>query len=107
MIIRIWHGWTLPENADSYENILKREVFKGIEDKILAGYKKIELLRRDLSNEVEFVTIMRFNSIDDIKQFVGEDYEQAYVPPAARKRLKRFDHRSQHYELREALDHSA
>jgi antibiotic biosynthesis monooxygenase (ABM) superfamily enzyme len=107
MIFRIWHGWTTPENADSYEALLKREVFDGIAAKSIAGYQKIELLRRPAGNEVEFVTIMRFQSIDDVKTFVGEDYEQAYVPIEARKILKRFDERSRHYELREARDYQA
>ena len=106
MIIRIWHGWTTPENATAYENLLKSEVFKGIADKSIAGYEKIELVRRDLGDEVEFVTIMRFKSLDAVRQFVGEDYEQAYVPAEARKILKRFDARSQHYELRETIDYA-
>ena len=105
MIIRIWHGWTTPENAAAYENLLKSEVFKGIADKSIAGYQKIELLRRDLGAEVEFVTVMRFKSLDDVRAFVGEDYEKAYVPAEARKILKRFDERSQHYELRETIDY--
>jgi antibiotic biosynthesis monooxygenase (ABM) superfamily enzyme len=107
MIFRIWHGWTTPENADAYEALLKREVFDGIAAKSIAGYQKIELLRRPAGNEVEFVTIMRFQSISDVKTFVGEDYEQAYVPAEARKILKRFDERSQHYELRETRDYRA
>jgi hypothetical protein len=50
---------------------------------------------------------MRFASLDDVKQFMGEDYEQAYVPAEARRILKRFDARSQHYELRESIDYSS
>ena len=107
MIFRIWHGWTTPENADAYEALLKREVFDGIAAKSIAGYQKIELIRRQAGNEVEFVTIMRFGSLDDVKTFVGEDHEQAYVPAEARKILKRFDERSQHYELRETRDYKA
>ena len=106
MIVRIWHGWTTPENAGAYENLLKSEVFKGIADKSIAGYQKIELLRRDLGAEVEFITVMRFKSLDDVRAFVGEDYEKAYVPAEARKILKRFDERSQHYELRETIDYA-
>ncbi len=106
MIMRIWHGWTTPENATAYENLLKSEVFKGIAEKSIAGYQKIELMRRDLGAEVEFVTVMRFKSLDDVRAFVGEDYEKAYVPAEARKILKRFDERSQHYELRETIDYA-
>jgi heme-degrading monooxygenase HmoA len=87
MIVRTWRGWTTPDNADAYERLLKSEVFKGIAAKSMAGYQRIELLRRDLGDEVEFMTIMRFASLNDVKQFVGEDYEQAYVPAEARKIL--------------------
>jgi antibiotic biosynthesis monooxygenase (ABM) superfamily enzyme len=102
MILRIWHGYTTPENADTYEALLKREIFHGIEGKALPGFSGIELLRRDLGEEVEFITMMRFASIEDVKAFTGEDYETAYVPDAAHKVLKRFDARSQHYDLRES-----
>jgi hypothetical protein len=35
MIARLWHGWTTPENADVYENLLKTEIFPGIAAKAL------------------------------------------------------------------------
>lgn len=101
MIIRIWHGWTASENADAYEGLLKSEIFPGIEAKGVAGYLGIELLRRPAGEEVEFVTIMRFRSMDDVRAFAGEDDETAYVPASARKVLKRFDPMSLHYEVRE------
>jgi antibiotic biosynthesis monooxygenase (ABM) superfamily enzyme len=102
MIFRIWHGYTTPGNADTYEALLKREIFHGIEQKNLQGFRGIELLRRSVGDEVGFITIMRFDSIENIKAFTGEDYETAYVPAEARRVLKRFDPRSQHYELRES-----
>ena len=102
MILRIWHGYTTPDNADAYEALLKREIFHGIEGKHLPGFGGIELLRRSIGDEVEFITIMRFESIENVKAFTGDDYEAAYVPETARKVLKRFDARSQHYELRES-----
>ncbi len=103
MILRIWHGWTTPEKADTYENLLKTEIFPGIAAKTIAGYRGIELLRRPLQNEVEFITIMRFDDLQAVKDFVGEDYETVYVPDKARQVLSRFDDLSQHYELRETL----
>ena len=100
MINRIWHGWTTPENADRYEALLEEEIFVGIRNMEMAGYRGIRLLRRPVGDEVEFVTIMTFDSLEDVKGFVGEDYEVCYVPAAARKVLSRFDERSQHYEVR-------
>ena len=106
MIGRIWHGWTTPHNADKYEKLLKEEIFSGIAEKKVSGYKGIQLLRRPLADdEVEFVTIMRFDSWEAVKQFAGEAYERAYVPPAAREVLERFDERSQHYEIKESLEY--
>lgn len=101
MIERIWHGWTTAENADAYERLLKEEIFPGIAEKGVDGYRGIRLLRRPLQDEVEFVTIMRFDSLDAVREFQGEEYERAYVPPEARDVLSRYDDRSQHYEVRE------
>ena len=104
MIARIWHGWTTPQNADAYETLLRTEIFPGIAAKGVAGYRGIELLRRPLGNEVEFVTIMRFDSWEAVKAFAGEDHEAAYVPAKARAVLARFDDRSQHYEIRDSRE---
>ena len=103
MVSRIWHGWTTPENADTYENLLKTEIFPGIASKNVSGYRGIQLLRRPLEGKIEFITIMWFESWDSVKQFAGEDYEKAYVPSKAQKVLSRFDDRSQHYEIRERI----
>jgi heme-degrading monooxygenase HmoA len=100
MISRIWHGWTTPENADRYESLLKTEIFVGIQAREIAGFRRIQLLRRDLGDEVEFVTIMWFDSLDAVHEFAGDDFEVAVVPPKARAVLKRFDGRSQHYEVK-------
>ena len=99
-ISRIWHGWTTPANADVYEALLKEEIFVGIENRQIAGYRGIHLLRRDLADEVEFVTMMWFDSLDAVRAFAGEDYEVAVVPPKARAVLSHFDARSQHYEVK-------
>ena len=102
MIGRIWHGWTTPANADKYESLLREEIFPGIAAKKVPGYKEIQLFRRLLDNhEVEFITIMWFDSWNAVKQFAGEDYDRSYVPPEAREVLARFDERSQHYEVKE------
>ncbi len=100
MISRIWHGWTTPANADTNEALLKEEIFVGIQDRHIHGFKDIQLLRREVGDEVEFITIMRFDSLDAVREFAGEDYEVAVVPLKARAVLAHFDARSQHYEIR-------
>lgn len=99
MIARIWHGYTTKENADRYEKLLKEEIFVGIGEKNIMGYKGIRLLRRELDDETEFTTIMQFENIEDVKLFAGEDYETAYVPAKARMILKRFDQKSAHCQI--------
>ena len=103
MISRIWHGYTTFEDADTYENLLKEEIFVGIRNRNISGFREIQLFRRDLEHEVEFVTVMWFDSIDAVRKFAGEDHEVAVVPARARAVLSHFDERSQHYQVRERL----
>jgi hypothetical protein len=98
MICRIWHGWTTHENAADYQSLLEEEILPGIAARRIGGYMGEHLLRRDLEGEVEFVTILWFESIEAVRAFAGEDYEVAVVPPQARALLSRFDERSQHYQ---------
>ena len=103
---RVWHGWTTPENADVYQNLLHNQVFPGIEAKNIPGYRKIELLRLEHEAETEFVTIMTFDSLQSVIDFQGRDYKRCYVPDAAQKVLKRWDQESAHYELMETREYS-
>lgn len=100
VISRVWHGWTTPTNGDAYETLLKSEIFVGIQRRQIAGYRGIHLLRRNLDDEVEFVTVMWFDSMEAVRAFAGEDYEVSVVPQKARALLSRFDQRSQHYEVK-------
>ncbi|MEQ9091629.1 MAG: hypothetical protein RIE52_11100 [Balneola sp.] len=105
MIARIWHGWTTHENADVYYQVLTETVIPQIESYKMEGYRKIEVLRQELEDETEFITIMYFDSLELIKQFVGDDYETAHVPEVAQKVLKRWDKRSQHYEVKDSFSY--
>ena len=98
-IKRIWHGWTTHENADVYQQLLHTTIFPGIEAKQIRGYRSIALLRSDLEEEVEFITIMTFDTLQHVIDFQGEDYKQAYVPAAAQQVLKRWDLVAAHYEV--------
>lgn len=104
MIARLWHGWTSHSDADAYETLLREEIFVGIERRAIPGFRSIRLLRREVGDEVEFITIMEFDSLGAVREFGGADYEAAVVPPKARALLSRFDQRSQHYEVRLAAE---
>ncbi|MFB6221436.1 MAG: antibiotic biosynthesis monooxygenase [Halolamina sp.] len=128
MILRIWRGWTTPEDAAAYEQFLAgeddphradgsgrddpdRAGGSGGEQSELAamtgeGYLGFDLGRTDHGDEVEFVTILRFEDYDAVEAFAGENYEQAHVPTEARKLLTRWEDEVAHYERRagERLD---
>jgi antibiotic biosynthesis monooxygenase (ABM) superfamily enzyme len=97
VIARVWHGWTPPQNAEAYEQFLRTKMFPSIHS--VPGYLGADLLRRDAGDEIAFVTITRFESLESVRAFAGEDYEQAVVEPEARRLLSRFDERSEHYEI--------
>jgi len=100
MINRIWHGWASPDKAYEYESLLKEEIFTFIQNRNIPGFRSIQLNRRNVGDEVEFLTIMVFDSLDAVREFAGEDYELAFVPDKARAILSHFDQRAQHYEVR-------
>jgi heme-degrading monooxygenase HmoA len=96
MISRIWHGWTTPADADAYEQLLRSEILPGIGR--IEGFLGAYVLRREAGDEVEFVTITQFESLDAVRAFAGDDYETAVIVPEARRLLARFDERSAHYD---------
>ena len=99
MICRLWRGWTTPEDADAYERIVRTEVIPDIEARRIRGFRHIDLMRRDLGDEIEFQTLMWFDDVDAIKAFTGDDYAVSHVPLEARAVLNSFDDRAAHYEV--------
>lgn len=103
MIARVWHGYTTPENADAYQDVLLGTVMPSIESKNIDGFRGFHSLRRDDqvgpdgAPETEFVTILWFESEEQIAAFAGDDPTVAHVPEAARAALSRFDARAAHF----------
>ncbi|HEY1772657.1 MAG TPA: antibiotic biosynthesis monooxygenase [Gammaproteobacteria bacterium] len=101
MIARHWRGWTMPENADAYESLLKEKVLPGL--KGIAGYRGGYVLRREIPDAVEFVVINLFDSLDAVKAFAGPDYSVAVFEPEARVLLAKVEPLAAHYEVRVGL----
>jgi heme-degrading monooxygenase HmoA len=97
MIARVWHGYTQPQHADAYEAMLKPELLPGVGK--VQGYRGSYLFRRDLGGEVEFITVMLWDSMDAVRAVAGPDFETAVVPEERRKYLTRYDAKSAHYEI--------
>jgi antibiotic biosynthesis monooxygenase (ABM) superfamily enzyme len=100
VLCRIWRGWASRDQADAYEALVWHTIIpEMIEARGIAGFRHIDLMRRDMGDEIEFATIMWFDGLDAVKQFAGEDAEASHVPPAARALLSRWDERAAHYEV--------
>ena len=99
MIARIWHGWTKAQDAKAYEEMLRDEIFPGIARRNIEGYNGAELFIRDDGDEVEFVTLLRFDSMKAVKEFAGEDQRKPVIYPKAEVLLTRMDQYSQHYRI--------
>ncbi|MEO8715404.1 MAG: hypothetical protein ABI369_10355 [Acetobacteraceae bacterium] len=99
MIARTWRGWADGEaNADAYEDFLRAAFLPAAAT--IAGFRGVHVLRRGMPNgEIEFTTITRFDSIEAVKAFAGEDHEAANVALRARELLARFDARCEHHAI--------
>ncbi len=97
MTARIWKGYTTPEDADSYEAMLKPELLPGLSK--VEGYRGSYLIRRNLGSEVEFITIILWDSLDAIRAVAGPHYETAVIPEERRRFLVRYDATAAHYDI--------
>jgi heme-degrading monooxygenase HmoA len=97
MIARHWRGWTAPQNADAYQELLSGTILPGL--KKISGYRGGYVLRRDVAEEVEFVVVNLFDSIEAIRQFAGPDYTVAQFEPEAKRLLARVESFAVHYEV--------
>ena len=98
MIARIWHGWTKPEDAKAYEKMLRDEIFPGIAARKIEGYRDAELFVREDGDEVEFVTLLRFDSLDSVKEFAGADASKPVIYPRAESLISRRE-QARHYRV--------
>ncbi len=99
VILRIWHGWTAPADAKTYQELLNTTIAPGIMARSIPGLSGLDVLRREDGAEVEFITIMEFADWAAVEAFAGPEKTGSVVPPAARKFLARYDAHSQHYEV--------
>ena len=99
MIARIWHGWTKRSGAQKYEELLRGEIFPGIAKRKIPGYHGAELFIRTDGDEVEFLTLLRFDSMEAVEIFAGSDSGRPVIYPKAEPLLIRMDERSRHYRI--------
>ena len=98
MIARHWRGWTEVRNADAYESLLKTQVLPELAR--VAGYRGGYVLRCDGAEEVEFVVLNLFDSVEAVRLFAGPDYSVPVFEPEARRLLSRVEPLARHYDVR-------
>jgi antibiotic biosynthesis monooxygenase (ABM) superfamily enzyme len=98
MIARIWHGWTKPADAKAYENMLRNEIFPSIATRNIPGYHGAELFIREDGNEVEFVTLLRFDSMEGVREFAGTDETRPVIYAGVEQLLTRRE-QARHYRI--------
>ena len=98
MIARIWHGWTKPADAEAYEKLLRDDIFPSIAARTIEGYRGAELFVRENGEEVEFVTLLRFDSMDAVTEFAGPETSKPVIFPEAEALITRME-QARHYRV--------
>jgi heme-degrading monooxygenase HmoA len=102
VIARIWRGWAPLATADDYQRHYETEVGEHL--RAVSGFRGARLLRQEVGREVMFTSITFFTSLDAVRGFAGDEYEQAVVDDAARQALSRWDERVSHHEVVAVLE---
>jgi heme-degrading monooxygenase HmoA len=97
MIARVWHGQTLPENADAYFAFLTGKVFAGLRN--IVGHQGAFVLRRSCNGRTEFQVTTLWRSMEAVREFAGANPDTAVIEPHARALLVEFDLFVRHYEV--------
>jgi heme-degrading monooxygenase HmoA len=103
VITRRWRGWTTtPGDADAYVAHFDGSVRPQLA--ALDGFlgASLEVVPAD-DGRTEIVVVTRWDSMDAIHAFAGDDLDAAQVEPAARAVLDAFEERVTHGEV---LDHA-
>src|SRR3954471_943438 len=98
MIARIWRGWTKPADARAYEKLLRDEIFPSIAAREIEGYRGAELFIREDRNEVEFVMLLRFDAMDAVTEFAGQNASKPVIFPKAEALITRME-QARHYRI--------
>ena len=94
MIARLWRGWTSIENADASARLLREQVLPGLQQ--IDGYQGGYILRQECINEVEFVVMNLFDSLEAVRAFAGPDYTVPVFEPEARRLLSKVEPLARH-----------
>jgi heme-degrading monooxygenase HmoA len=101
MIIREWRGRASPARAEAYPTHFRSNVLPELRQ--VPGFLGAHLSRRQLDDRIEFLVLTRWQSIDAIRSFAGNDIAKAIVEPGAVAALLEFDASVRHYDVLEEV----
>jgi heme-degrading monooxygenase HmoA len=101
MIIRAWHGRASRARSDAYPKHFREAVIPALRD--MPGFLGAQLSRRAEGDQIEFLVLTRWQSMEAIRAFAGAAVEKAVVEPGAVAALDDFDDTVRHYEVIEEV----
>ena len=97
MIIREWRGDAALARADAYPVHFREVVLPEL--RRIPGFLGASLGQRLLADRIEFQVLTRWQSLDAVRAFSGDDLDAAVVEPAAAIALLNYDRTVRHYEM--------
>jgi heme-degrading monooxygenase HmoA len=97
VIVRIWRGWTRTEDADAYVEYLERTGMRAYRE--TAGNRAAHLLRREVGDRTEFLTLSFWDSFDAVRGFAGDEVDRAVFYPEDDRYLVDRETTVFHYEV--------
>jgi uncharacterized protein YciI/heme-degrading monooxygenase HmoA len=101
-IARMWRGRATAEESHAYIEHVTVKVFPALA--AIDGHKGAYLLRRAVGGatqdeEIEFVVLTLWDSMEAVRRFAGDTPDKAVVEPEARAVLSSFDDLVTHFEV--------
>ena len=97
MILRCWQALAKEDREADYQEHFLREVLPTLQR--LAGFRGATVLRRPQPDGIALTVLTRWESMDTIRSFAGENVENAVVAEAASTCFHSFDHSVTHHEV--------
>ena len=97
MISRHWRGIIRWGEAENYLAHLRQHTFPQLER--IEGFRGASILKREVTNGIEFLIVTNWESTEAIRQFAGAALNQAVVPPEAQAMMIEYDKEVVHYEV--------
>jgi heme-degrading monooxygenase HmoA len=101
MFIREWRGRAKQTSAAKYPEYFRNVVMQEL--RRVPGFQGGYLSRREVGDQVEFLVLTRWKSMDAIREFAGSVAEHAVIDPGAMATLDTYDDTVRHYEILEDL----